>query len=181
MKNQTNQNSLSPAPRSPNKDAVSGKLEGLKNDAASHELESGSTFMKPEPPKKRGPYKKRDEPDSKRPEIERTKVDPIQESMQLTGPLVEMYSNMLVQIAEDERARLNSETKSTMVHTSAVVINQYFGGIGEHAALITLAMVTASTSFNAWKLRAENLEKLREEKRQRDKNNGASPINNSVN
>jgi hypothetical protein len=144
--------------------------------AGEHEAEVGAQFMKPEPPKRgRGRPKKEDGIPHENVKVSQPQIDPIQESMQLTRPLVELYSGALVQIAEDERARLTGETKESMVHVSAVVINQYFGGIGAHAALITLAVITASTSLNAWKLRMENLEKLKAEKIRRDQANGKIP------
>lgn len=99
-------------------------------------------------------------------ELPRPQVDPIQELMPVTTGLVSFYSNWLVQIAEDERARLTKEKSDVLAHTSAVCLNQYFPGVlGSHAALIVLCVTVAETSFAAVKLRRENLEKMKAEAR----------------
>src|ERR1700726_1762505 len=45
-------------------------------------------------------------------------VDPIKELQPLTDQLTIFYSNMLVQIAEDERAALSGETQKIMSHST---------------------------------------------------------------
>ncbi len=95
-------------------------------------------------------------------------VDPIAELMPLTMGLASFYSNMLVQIAEDERAKLSKEKSDLIAHCSAVCLNQYWpGALGKHASAIVLAVTVGETSFVAYRLRKENLERLREEARRR--------------
>lgn len=93
-------------------------------------------------------------------------VDPIAELMPVTKGLATFYSNFLVQIAEDERAKLTEEKHAVISHTAAVCLNQYFPGVlGAHAALIVLSVTVLETGMSAMRFRNENLEKLREEKK----------------
>lgn len=94
--------------------------------------------------------------------------DPIADLMPLTTGLASFYSNMLVQIAEDERARPGKDKETAVAQLSAVCLNQYFpNAFGVHAAAITLCIVVAETSFTAISIRRENLEKYRAEARRR--------------
>lgn len=95
-------------------------------------------------------------------------VDPIAELMPLTTGLASFYSNMLIQIAEDQRAALTKEKSDIIAHTSAVCLNQYFpGALGAHASAIVLGVTVLETSLTAVRLRKENLEKMREEFRRK--------------
>jgi hypothetical protein len=109
----------------------------------------------------------------------RQQVDPIQELMPLTHGLASFYSNFLVRLAEDERARLTKEKSDIIAHTSAVCLNQYFpGALGSHASAIVLGVTVLETSMVAIALRKENLEKLREEykrKKQAESQNQPPP------
>lgn len=102
--------------------------------------------------------------------------DPIAELMPLTTGLASFYSNMLVQIAEDERARPGKDKELAVAQLSACCLNQYFpNAFGLHAAAITLCIVVAETSFTAVRLRKENLEKYRAEARRRQAEGRTQP------
>lgn len=95
--------------------------------------------------------------------------DPVAELRPLTDQAVTFYSNLLVQYAEDERARLVPQTHEILSQSSAMAMNQYFpNAIGAHASLIVILLVVGQTGMNAHHLRRENLEKLRAEKAMRD-------------
>ena len=154
------------------------KLSSLANDAAEIEKTSGG-FMEPGLKRKRGrpagSKKKSDEGHSGQtigglsgPSPSGTgaapSVDPIAELMPLTTALTSFYSGFLVQIAEDERARLDKTTSDTLSHTTAVCMNQYFpNAMGKHASLVVLLCIIGQTSFTAYQLRKENLAKLMKE------------------
>lgn len=91
-------------------------------------------------------------------------IDPIAELMPLTTALATFYSQFLVQIAEDERVALTKDKHQLVAHTSAVCLNQYMPGVlGKHASAIVLIVTIAETSFVAYRLRMENLARLRKE------------------
>lgn len=164
----------------------SQKLSNLASDAIEAEkdspgfMEPGSKIKKKRGPK--GPWKNKSAgvtgqsgPASSvgegqtHPSSGPTPVDPIAELLPLTTQVTLFYSNFLVQFAEDEKARLDKQTETVMAHTSAVCLQQYFpNAMGTHASLIVLMLIVGQTSFNAYSLRQQNLEKLREEKRQRE-------------
>jgi len=155
------------------------KLTNLASDAASIEKDGGG-FMNPGEKRKRGPYKKRGQagPENGVNQTRSTAkdqpsvasgpaIDPIKELKPLTATVVGMYSNVLQMYAEDERARPDDKTQDCMAEASAACLHQYFPDtFGKHAALILLATIVGTTSFNAWILRRENLEKLKRERRE---------------
>lgn len=151
-------------------------LSSLANDAASIEAEGGG-FMKPGEKRKRGRPKKGTTVGTAT--FEGTQksqatpggpsngpqIDPTTELLPLTKTITQMYSNILVMYAEDERAKLDSPASDALSHASAACLVQYFpNSFGTHAALILMASIVGTTGFNAWILRRENLAKLKAEK-----------------
>ena len=139
---------------------------------------SGPGFMEPgdKIKKKRGPKGpwKNKEPEA--PSVSQSQspglapqTDPVSELLPVTNQLAIFYSKFLVQFAEDERAALNQETQNHISHASAVCLNQYFpDAMGKHAALVVLLCIVGQTSFTAYTLRSQNLEKLKDQKRRQE-------------
>lgn len=154
-------------------EAVSSKLENLASDAASIEKEAGG-FMQPGEKRRRGrPRKDPNAPPKEQAQPNPQVKDPIPEIKTLTKPVVGLYSNVLVMYAEDEKAALNDQVQEALSETSAQCLHQYFPDtFGKHTALIVLTLTVGSTFLNAWRIRKENIEKMKEEKAHRESMNG---------
>ena len=169
MSEQKSQNSKSPRSKEIPKVGVSEKLEKLADEAETVEQESGSQFMRPEPPKRgRG-----------RPKGSTTKEEPLRaqpsqdEAIKAFYPLsagvVETLSSFCVRLAEDDRASIKDPHRSMMVQSGAVC-GYYFIGEGSEkwVALGTFLLLGTQAFANAYSLRMQNLQMLHEEKKRRD-------------
>jgi hypothetical protein len=94
----------------------------------------------------------------------------------LATGVVETLSNVCVQLAEDERAKIDGQARVAMIDSGAVC-GYYFLGAGSEkwVALGTFLLIGGQAVWAATRLRAENLAKMRAEARQHNsQNNGAA-------
>lgn len=103
------------------------------------------------------------------PTPEQIQAETIKSLEQILDPLWSLIDAQAVAWAGDDRRASLGERKPLVVHTSAICLNQYFpDALGRHAPLILLTVTVATWSVGVFAVRADNIRKLREEKRLRD-------------
>lgn len=154
------------------------KLTNLASEAAEVEKTSGG-FMNPGAKRKRGRPQGSQSKVGAGPQLTGSQsISPGQTSSPAPGidlvtkwipwstMYTEMLSNLCIQVAEDEKAKIIEPQKTLLIQSGAQVGADFLGDVGSKWMNLTAFLgVSALAGFAAYKLRSENLEKLRAEKR----------------